>query len=192
MKRCLCSRFVYTLKAAMMHKWFPWPSSTFSLSPEPLVLGCVLWFLLCNNSVHKFVVWLYCTSKILVSQLFLLVGGVTSHSLLEDLGWVFAYSNECWFELFQGNRAMALERTSRGGSKCCRTLLWRPLEAVGRSSTPTGVVLHMLPLSSSKYGLFTLTAWVHSHGGWYKAPRSRCTSRLPKTIDSWSFRTLRY
>ena len=39
------------------------------------------------------------------------------------------------------DRAMMLARTLRGGARGCKTLVQRPLEAVGGSSTPTGVVL---------------------------------------------------
>ena len=93
-----------------------------------------------------------------MSQLFLLGGGITSHSLLEDLSWVLAYGKKGWFEPFQGNRAMALTRTIGGGARRCKTFLQRLLEAVGGSSTPTGVVFDTLPLSSSEDGLLTLTA----------------------------------
>ena len=34
---------------------------------------------------------IYCTCAVLMRQPFLLGGGVTSRSLLEDLGWMFAY-----------------------------------------------------------------------------------------------------
>ena len=186
---CLMSRCLCTPKAAMIqsrqYKQFPWPSSTFSLSHWFWAVYCDFYcvIILCINLLYDF----YCTSKVLMSQLFLLGGGVTSHSHLEDLGRVLAYSNESWFELFQGNRAMALARTSGGGARRYQTLLQRPLEAVGRSSTPTGVVLHTLPLSSSEDRLFTLTARVRSHGRWYKAAGSRCTLRIPEAIDSWSF-----
>ena len=38
-----------------------------------------------------------------MSQLLFLGGGVTGHSVLEDLSWVLAYSKKGWLEPFQGN-----------------------------------------------------------------------------------------
>ena len=116
--------------------------------------------------MHKFVVLFnfYCTSKILMCHLFLLGGGVTSHSLLEDLSWVLAYGKKGWFEPFQGDGAMTLARTTEGGARRSETLVQRPLEAVGGSSTPTGVVLNTLPLSSSEDRLLALVTRVCSHG----------------------------
>ena len=85
-----------------------------------------------------------------MSQFLFLGGGVTGHSILEDLSWVLAYSKKGWLEPFQDNRAMTLARTLRGGAQGCKTLVQRLLEAVGGSSTPTGVVLDSLPFLSSR------------------------------------------
>ena len=113
-----------------------------------------------------------------MSQLFLFGGGVTSHSILEDLSWVLAYSKKGWLEPFQGNRAMTLARTLRGGAGGCKTLVQRPLEAVGGSSTPIGVVLYSLPFSSSRDRLLVLSARVGSHGRVQSSWSCSCTLRL--------------